>query len=220
MEIELVHLGQMDYSRAFARQVSRQQQVAEGSAASCLFLVEHPPVVTLGANFHAENLLFSKDDCEAKGIQVETTDRGGDVTYHGPGQLVAYPVFDLKLFGKDLHKWLRDLEEVFIRAIEPFGVSGRRFPPHTGVWVGDAKIAAIGVKVSRWVSIHGVALNCASDLSGFETIVPCGISRYGVTSLSKETGRAISVQEAEPAVVHGFESVFEVVFRSATTCGG
>ena len=212
MKIDVVHLGRRSYANALETQLSRQTEIIAGQATSTLFLVEHDPVLTLGASFHEENLHFSREEYEALGIQIEATGRGGDVTYHGPGQLVAYPVFDLREFGKDLHKWLRDLEEVVLRAVAEFGIEGRRFPPHTGVWVGDEKVAAIGVKVSRWVSIHGVSLNCNNDLSPFETIVPCGIQGYGVTSLSKIAGRDISVAEAEPAVLRGFQSVFGVEF--------
>jgi lipoyl(octanoyl) transferase len=119
-------------------------------------------------------------------------------------------VFDLHLFGKDLHKWLRDLEEVFIRAVGEYGLQARRFAPNTGVWIGDAKVAAIGVKVSRWVSTHGVALNCDADLTPFETIVPCGIKGFGVTSLTVELRKPVSIADAEPAVLRGFESVFGI----------
>ncbi len=212
MKFDLVYLGRRSYSEALELQLERQKRMIAGHAQSALFLVEHEPVLTLGASFHEENLHLSREEYKELGIQIEPTGRGGDVTYHGPGQLVAYPVFDLKEFGKDLHKWLRDLEEVFLQAVAEFGIEGRRFPPHTGVWVGEEKVAAIGVKVSKWVSIHGVALNCNNDLSPFETIIPCGIKGYGVTSLSKIAGRNISIAEAEPAVLRGFRSVFGVTF--------
>lgn len=212
MKIHLVHLGRRSYANALETQLARQREIIAGQAQSALFLVEHDPVLTLGASFREENLHLLREEYERLGIKIELTGRGGDVTYHGPGQLVAYPVFDLKEFGKDLHKWLRNLEEVFIRAIAEFGLEGRRFPPHTGVWVGDEKVAAIGVKVSKWVSIHGVALNCNNDLAPFETIVPCGIQGYGVTSLSKIAGRDIFIEEAEPAVLRGFQTVFDVTF--------
>lgn len=210
--VDLIHLGRLGYQEALRRQLERQSAIIDGSAASALFLLEHEPVVTLGAGFQAQNLLLDIAGYAALGIDVRETGRGGDVTYHGPGQLVAYPVFDLRAFGKDLHQWLRNLEEVFIRAVGDFGLSARRFPPHTGVWIGDQKVAAIGVKVSRWVSIHGVALNCDVDLAPFSTIIPCGIEGYGVTSLSRELGHPISIVDAEPAVVRGFESVFGVRF--------
>ncbi len=142
------------------------------------------------------------------GVAIHRTDRGGDVTYHGPGQLVLYPVFDVARLGRDLHKFLRDLEEATIQLLDGFGLEGRRFPPHTGVWVKDRKIAAIGIKVRRWVSLHGIALNCENDLSPFDAIVPCGIQGYGVTSLSQELGRSVSVEEAKGAAIRAFETVF------------
>jgi lipoyl(octanoyl) transferase len=122
--------------------------------------------------------------------------------------LVIYPIFDLAKRDKDLHKWLRDLEETMLLTLESFAISGRRFPPHTGAWVGDLKIAAIGIKVKRWVSMHGIALNCNLDLGAFETIVPCGIRDYGVTSLSQELGKSVSLDEAKPAVWQAFQRVF------------
>ena len=210
MNVDLVRLGRLSYAAALEVQVARQQAIIAGEVGSTLFLVEHDPVITLGANFHERNLRLSRDAYAVRGIAIEKTGRGGDVTYHGPGQLVAYPVFDLRHFGKDLHRWLRDLEEVFIRAITELGCAARRFPPNTGVWIGDGKVAAIGVKVSRWVSIHGVALNCDTALEPFESIVPCGIEGYGVTSLSAEFGRPVSIADAEPAVLRGFESVFGI----------
>ena len=213
MIVDLVRLGRISYAGAYEVQLARQQAIIAGEADSTLFLLEHEPVLTLGANFHPENLRLSLEEYSARGIQIEETGRCGDVTYHGPGQLVVYPVFDLTRFGKDLHRWLRDLEEVFICAVREFGLEPRRFPPHTGVWIGEGKVAAIGVKVSRWVSIHGVALNCDADLAPFETIVPCGIQGYGVTSVSAELGRPVSAADAEPAVLWGFESVFGIQFH-------
>ncbi len=185
--------------------------VAAGSEQDTLLLVEHDPVITLGANFHAENLLRTPEEFEELGILVAKTERGGDVTYHGPGQLVAYPIFNLERHGKDLHKWLRDLEEVVIRTLRPFGLAGYRFPPHTGVWVSDRKICAIGVKVRRWTSMHGLALNCNNDLSRFELIVPCGIQGYGVTSISKELRTEVAPAQVKPHLLAAFEEVFAVV---------
>lgn len=179
-----------------------------GGGPDTLLLVEHEPVLTLGASFHAENLLLSTADYEARGIEVMPTDRGGDVTYHGPNQLVAYPIFDLNRHGKDLHKWLRDLEEAVILTLVAFGLEGYRFPPHTGVWVNGKKICAIGIKVKRWVSMHGIALNCNNDLSVFDSFVPCGIVGYGVTSLSQELGRDVGIEEVKPVLVQKFGKVF------------
>lgn len=204
MTFEVIDLGNLSYAEAYTCQVERVAQVREGSAPSTLFLVQHPPVLTLGAAFHEENLLLSLEAYAERGIQVEKTDRGGDVTYHGPGQLVAYPVFDLQPLGKDLHAWLRLLEEIVINTLGEFGVSGQRLTVNSGVWVGENKICAMGIKVRRWVSFHGIALNCNNDLSPFGLIVPCGIKGHGVTSLTQELGRDVSVSEVTPALVESF----------------
>ncbi len=196
-------LGRMSYQAAYAVQLDCHDSVTAGGA-DTLLLVEHPPVLTLGVNFHEDNLHLSREAYEARGIDVVRTDRGGDVTFHGPGQLVIYPIFELTSRGKDLHKWLRELEEVVLIALRSFGIAGRRFPPHTGVWVGDKKIAAIGIKVKRWISLHGIAINVNNDLSSFDLIVPCGIQGYGVTSMSECLGREVGVEEVKQAIIASF----------------
>ena len=171
--------------------------------------------MTLGASFHDSNLLLPMAEYEKQGIEVVRTDRGGDVTYHGPRQLVVYPIFDLRRHGRDLHKWMRELEETVIVAAASFGVEGYREPDvNTGVFAGGKKFAAIGVKVRKWVSIHGIAINCDNDLSPFGLIVPCGIKTHGVTSLSNESGRTVTVEEARPAVTRAFEEVFGLRFEN------
>jgi lipoate-protein ligase B len=142
------------------------------------------------------------------GIQLELSERGGDVTYHGPGQLVAYPIFDLDVSGRDLHRWLRDLEETVIRCVAGLGLSAYRLPPHTGVWIDSLKVCAIGVKVRRWVSMRGLALNCNNDLTPFASIIPCGIKEYGVTSISERLGREVTVDEVKPKLVAAFKERF------------
>jgi len=201
-------LGLLPYQTAFDIQVETVDQVQAKAAPNTLLLVEHPPVITLGANFHAENLLYSIEWYAEHGIDVQKTGRGGDVSYHGPGQLVAYPIFSLEASGRDLHKWLRHLEQAVIVALAAFDISGTRMAPHTGVWVQDRKICAMGIKVRRWVSMLGLALNCNVDLRAFESIIPCGIKQFGVTSLSEELERDVPVREAKPALVSGFETVF------------
>lgn len=203
-------LGRMRYSECFELQRSLLEEVAAGIRPHTLIFVEHDPVLTLGANFHRANLLLPLAEYAERGIEVLPTDRGGDVTFHGPGQLVAYPIFNLRAFGLDLHRWLRDLEEVVIVALAEFGLEGYRFAPHTGVWVNGRKIAAIGIKVRRWVSMHGIALNCDNDLAPFELIVPCGIEGYGVTSLTQELGREVPVGQAKEAVQRAFEGAFSL----------
>ena len=155
-----------------------------------LLLVEHPPTFTIGRGGGAAHLLASPAELAALGARVHEVDRGGDITYHGPGQLVGYPILDLLGRGRDVHRYLRLLEEALIRALADLGVAAGRLPPHTGVWVGDEKVAAIGVKISRGVTLHGFALNVAPDLRHFEAIVPCGIRDKGVTSLERLLGRA------------------------------
>jgi lipoate-protein ligase B len=205
--LRVVDLGRIAFSDALELQLRTREEVL-GGAESTLFLLEHEPVYTLGANFHAENLLVDEALLRGKGFDVVPADRGGDITFHGPGQLVAYPVFDLQPLGRDLHKWIRQLEAVVLRLLDDLGFEGRRFPPNTGVWVQDEKVAAIGIKVSRWVSTHGLAINCDNDLSPFENIVPCGIAGYGVTSLSRVTGRSVSVREAKGHLVEAFAQEF------------
>lgn len=218
--------GRLAYRPAWDRQVEVHARVADGSE-DTLVLVEHDSVVTLGANFHPQNLRLAEAEYARRGIEVVQNDRGGDVTYHGPGQLVVYPIFDLRRHGRDVHKWLRDLEETMLVTCRQFDsvfprpsgeerpgvrrrLQPRRFPPHTGVWVGDRKVAAIGVKVRRWTSLHGIALNCLPQDECFATIVPCGIQGYDVTSLSQETGRQVGLDEAKPIVIEAFEQVFGV----------
>jgi lipoyl(octanoyl) transferase len=208
-----VNLGVMPYEECHALQRDLAEGVREGRRGHTLLLVEHPPVLTLGSAFHTANLLLPREEYARRGIQVVETDRGGDVTYHGPGQLVIYPIFDLDRLMRDLHWWLRNLEEAIIVALRNFGISGERKPPHTGVWVRDRKIAAIGVKVRRWVNLHGIALNCENDLAAFELIVPCGIREYGVTSIEREIGRSVGPEDAKAPVVRAFEEVFGLGLR-------
>lgn len=206
--MRVLDLGRLGYEAAWDRQLEVHQKVLDGGD-DCLIFVEHDPVLTLGANFHEENLLLTREQYGERGIDVVRTDRGGDVTYHGPGQLVIYPIFDLTRHGKDLHKWMRELEETMIITCSEFGVeAGRLSDVNTGAWVGNRKIAAIGVKVRRWVSLHGIAINCANDLGVFDLIVPCGVVGHGVTSLSREMGSEVGIDNAKPAVIRAFQRVF------------
>jgi len=174
-----------------------------------LVLVEHfPPVITLGRSTRGEPLVASRDRLRAEGIEVHESSRGGDVTYHGPGQVVGYPILRLDLHGRDVHRYLRDLEEVLIRLLARFGVEGRRAAGLTGVWVGGEKVAAIGVAVTRWVSYHGFALNVSTNLRHFDLIVPCGIQGCGVTSLERLLGRKVSVAEVQAPLVECLAEVF------------
>ena len=177
-----------------------------------LLLLEHPPTITLGRGSHEADLLTDEASLRARGIGVERVDRGGEVSYHGPGQLVGYPILDLRGHGQDLHRYLRDLEEVLIRTLGVWGLEGKRVPGRTGVWVQDRKIAAIGIKVSRWVSMHGWALNITTDLTPFrEDFVPCGIRDRDVISLAELLGDRCPVRaEVESTAVSAFAEVFDV----------
>lgn len=206
-----VDLGRLGYREAWDIQLQTADEVIAGGVDTILF-VEHNPVFTLGANFHAENLLAPPEELERQGFEVVKTDRGGDVTYHGPGQLTIYPIFNLERHGKDLHRWLRALEETQIEVLRHFGIEGRRFAPHTGVWVEDRKVSAIGIKVRRWVSLHGVAINCAAQIQAFERIIPCGIRQYGVTSLTELAGREITPSALIPVQLAAFAKVCGIAF--------
>jgi lipoate-protein ligase B len=186
----LVELGRVEYMAAWDVQRALAAARREERAPDLLLLVEHPPTFTIGRGGGAANLLASPAEVAALGARVHEVDRGGDITYHGPGQLVGYPIIDLLGRGRDVHRYLRLLEEALIRALADLGVAAGRLPPHTGVWVGDEKVAAIGVKISRGVTLHGFALNVAPDLRHFEAIIPCGIRDKGVTSLERLVGRA------------------------------
>jgi len=181
----------------------------DGRIPDTLLLLEHPHVITLGTGASPEHVLADEAERAARSIELFETGRGGDVTYHGPGQLVGYPILDLKPDRKDLHRYLRDLEEVLLGTAAAFGVVGERAQGFTGVWTPGGKVAAIGVRVSsRWITSHGFALNVHTDLGFFGTIVPCGIADREVTSLSRETGRSLTLDDVRPVVVEHFARVF------------
>jgi lipoyl(octanoyl) transferase len=160
-----------------------------------LLLLEHPPVITLGRGSDPRHLLVDEPELNHRGIELHRCGRGGDVTYHGPGQLVGYPILALRGTRRDAHRYLRDIEEALIRAVGDLGVGARREPGLTGIWVGREKLAAIGVRLSTgWISSHGFALNVSTDLEGFASIVPCGIRDRGVTSLARLTGKPLEMQ--------------------------
>jgi lipoyl(octanoyl) transferase len=200
-------LGRMQYGEALELQ---QRLVAERKQALVpdhLLLLEHPHVITLGRNGHMENLLASDEVLERAGISFYPTDRGGDVTYHGPGQLVGYPILDLRDWKRDLGAYVRGLEQALIDTVGEYGIEAGRIPKLTGVWVGDRKIAAIGVHISRWVTSHGFALNVSTDLSYFQYIVPCGLTKP-VTSMAELGVRASLEEVGEKFAVH-FCRIFE-----------
>ena len=177
-----------------------------------LLLLQHPHVLTIGVKKDGrEHILATPDRLASLGVEVFETGRGGDVTYHGPGQIVGYPIIDLKPDRRDVHRYVRDLEEVLIRTAGEYGIDATRIPGLTGAWVGYAKLAAIGVRISRWVTSHGFALNVSTDLDYFNLIVPCGIADRGVTSLDRLLGRPVDRREAEDRLVKNFCDVFDRV---------
>lgn len=175
-----------------------------------LLLLEHPHVITRGSSTQEEHLLSAPDELRARGVEIFDSGRGGDVTYHGPGQLVGYPILDLKPDRKDLHAYLRDLETVLIRALATFGIDAGREEGLTGVWVPEGKVAAIGIRVSSgWITSHGFALNVSTELSRFSSIVPCGIQDRSVTSMARILGRPVAVEDVVPPLVDAFGGVFQ-----------
>jgi len=217
--LDVRRLGRIDYGDALALQQQLVEERRSGAIADTLLLLEHPPVITLGVKTRRgpNHIVASAEQLAREGVTVHETGRGGDVTYHGPGQLIGYPIFDLAPDRKDVHRYVRDLEEVIIRAIAEFGIEGRRVKGLTGVWVGpegrEEKIAAIGVRISRWITSHGFALNVASNLAHFDLIVPCGIRDRGVTSMERVLGRPIAMADVEDAVVRG-TGLFSTGFNS------
>jgi lipoyl(octanoyl) transferase len=210
-------LGLVDYGRAWELQ---KFKVAERKAAripDTLLLLEHPHVYTLGRNARREHLLVHPSRLEALGAELFETDRGGDITYHGPGQLVGYPVFDLAQHRRDVAWYMRSLEDVFIAAAADLGIQAGRIPSLTGVWVENAKLVALGVHISRWVTSHGFAFNVQTDLRYFDWIVPCGIPNKGVTSLQKLLQRCVTIDETADRVVTHFGRVFGMEMQRVET---
>jgi lipoyl(octanoyl) transferase len=203
-------LGVVPYGEALELQRTLVEARKAGGIPDQLLLLEHPPVITLGARVRGDrsHVLASKEALDAAGVALYESGRGGDVTYHGPGQLVGYPILDLRPDRCDVHRYVRDLEEVMIRAAAHFGVQAERVGGLTGAWVGNGKLAAIGVRISRWITSHGFALNVSTDLSHFGMIVPCGIADRGVTSLGKLLGSAPPMDSVADAVAAVFAAVF------------
>jgi lipoyl(octanoyl) transferase len=199
-------LGRMRYAAATERQHSLVEQRKRGEIPDQLLIVEHPHVVTMGRNGHSENLLASPELLERAGIDFHHTDRGGDVTYHGPGQIVGYPIVDLRYWKRDVGAYLRALEQVLIETLDEFGIAAGRLQGATGVWVDGAKVAAMGVHISRWVTSHGFALNVDPDLDYFRYIVPCGL-RQPVTSM-RALGCSAGREEVTAAIARAFARVF------------
>ena len=227
-QIKLKNLGTIPYKDAWDIQEELLKSALSKKASSnkleevenTLLICQHPHVYTLGKSGHSENLLIRQEELEKNGIEFYVTNRGGDITYHGPGQLVAYPILDLEKFGCSIHLYLRNLEEVVIQTLFEYGIQGQRIKGYTGVWIEPEtsrarKICAIGVRCSRWVSIHGLALNVNTDLSYFKNIVPCGILDKGVTSMNIELNRKVDENQLNEAIIQKFKEVFNVEIAKA-----
>jgi lipoyl(octanoyl) transferase len=208
--LEVRRLGLVPYSEALKLQRELVEERRAGRVPDLLILLQHPPVITLGVKGDGgrSNVLATAERLAELGIDVSETGRGGDVTYHGPGQIVGYPILDLKPDRCDVHRYVRDLEEVMIRVCADYGVNAGRIGGLTGAWVGNDKIGAIGVRISRWITSHGFAFNVTTNLADFQLIVPCGITDHGVTSLEKATARALSIADVEDHIVRRFTDVF------------
>lgn len=208
-EIEVISLGlPVAYAEMLTRQKERRAQVERGDAPNTLFVLEHLPVITCGRNTQAGNVLAAPEALAAQGVALEQVDRGGDVTYHGPGQLVAYPILRLTEWKCSVGWYLRSLEEVLIKTLAGFGIEGWREEGYTGVWTSAGKVAAIGVGVHQWTTFHGVALNVAPDMEHFRLIVPCGIGDRPVTSMAALLGAAPDMESVRAAFVREFGRVF------------
>lgn len=226
-QIAVCYLGRLAYepTRRLQKEIqqsliaAKQEANAEEVPPHVLLLLEHPPVYTVGKSGDLDHLLASEQTLEALDADVHRIGRGGDVTYHGPGQLVGYPLLDLDRFFTDLGRYLRTLEEVIIRSCAHFGVTGRRVNGRTGVWVGpddrglERKICAMGVRCSRWVTMHGFAFNVTTDLNHFDHIIPCGIDDREVTSLNAEIDQSVTVDAVRPPLVHHFAELFDAEAR-------
>jgi len=210
-KIAAYDLGRIPYREALDLQRRAVAARAAGATSDAIYFAEHEPVLTVGRAGHPENLVASEASLRARGVEVVPIERGGDITYHGPGQILAYPILALAELpaGRDLHRYLRDLEEVLIGMLASYGIAADRRPPYTGVWVGDRKVAAIGVAVRRWITFHGFALNVDPDLGHFAWIHPCGIRDLGVTSMRELLGQAPPRAEVLARLREGFARIWD-----------
>ncbi len=210
VKCRVVDLGLVSYEKAYDLQRKLHKFRREGRIDDVLILLEHEPVVTIGRGGERHNILVSDELLQSKGIRVFEIDRGGDVTLHCPGQLVGYPILDLKIYGKNIHKYLRNLEEVIIRSLKVYEIDGQRIENHTGVWVGEKKIASIGIGIKGWITFHGFSLNINSDLSYFSLIRPCGFESRTVTSMSEILGSRVEPKDFRHQLIEQFAEVFNL----------
>ena len=206
--LEVRRLGRVPYARGLELQERLVADRQAGRIPDQLLLLEHDPVFTLGRNARTANVLLPAEALRERGFEVFETGRGGDVTYHGPGQVVGYPILDLAPDRRDVHRYVRDLEEVMIRTCADYGLEASRLEGLTGTWLGDEKIGAIGVRIARWVTSHGFAFNVGTDLTAFDLIVPCGIRERGVTSLERRLGHPVPLDEVMDRLAAHFAAVF------------
>ncbi len=206
-------MGLTEYGQAYKFQEKLLEQRIRGEIPDTLLLLEHPPTLTIGKGQDLENLLVSSEELKKRGISLFPTDRGGSITWHGPGQIVGYLIFDIKQRNRDIRKFINDLEEVIIRTLADLSIQAGRDERHVGVWVGQEKIAAIGVKVRRWVTKHGFALNVNNDLSHFSLINPCGITNKGVTSVAKLLYRNVPMENVINRLLINFSDVFDAELK-------
>jgi len=206
--LEVRHLGRVPYAQGLELQAGLVAERQAGRIPDTLLLLEHDPVFTLGRNARAENVLLPEAALKAQGFEVFETGRGGDVTYHGPGQVVGYPILDLSPDRCDVHRYVRDLEEVMIRTCADYDLQAGRVAGMSGAWIGEEKVGAIGVRIARWVTSHGFALNVANDLTPFGMIVPCGIRGRGVTSLERQLRRAVPLADVAARLARHLAAVF------------
>ena len=202
-------LDSIDYNEAWKLQKAIHQQRVENKVDDVFFTLEHPHTYTLGKTADKQNLISDEKYLSENKISIYDIDRGGDITYHGPGQIVGYPIISLTNWKQDTHKYLRALEEVIINVCNDYGLNGSRVDKYTGVWIEDRKICAIGIKVSRWITMHGFAFNVNTDLELFNGIVPCGISDKDVTSLNRELKKEITINEVKEKIIYHFTKVFD-----------
>ncbi|MBK6915749.1 MAG: lipoyl(octanoyl) transferase LipB [Ignavibacteriales bacterium] len=208
-EILYIDAGIIDYQEAWELQKKILELRYQNKIPDVLLLLEHPNTYTLGKVADKKNLLSDPDFLKENNISVYEIDRGGDITFHGPGQIVGYPIINLVNWKRDAHEYLRGIEEVIIRTCDEFGLKSKRNPKYTGVWIDDRKIAAIGIKISRWITMHGFAFNINTDLSLFNGIIPCGIKEKSVTSLSKELNVEVEIKIVKEKLLNNFKQFFE-----------
>jgi lipoic acid synthetase len=205
----------VDFTEASQLQSELIEQRMAGKIPDIILFLQHPPVITIGAFGGEQNIMAPRDVLKKEGISVTHTDRGGDITYHGPGQLVCYPILDLKTRGRNVHQYVHDLEEVVIRTLDDYSIEAHRDTDYPGVWVGREKICALGIRVIHWVTKHGFALNVNNDLTPFSYIKPCGIVGRGTTSMQKVLGQKPQIGEVTNSIIRHFSAVFGINVHEA-----